>query len=175
MDVLRRYWLLLLAFLAIIGLAVWVQFTKDTNSTAKWIFNFVDNWSAALGAAAAFLLVILGLAAIREARRRQALSELRSWAKDTFRELSVPSKQEFPILEKAELIDKLKTIRAEGIIVIDAADFSADLKKQFETIIKVLNDIIDEVESEYRSDEVKRLITHLLARLRLSLFQASKL
>jgi hypothetical protein len=54
-------------------------------------------WAPALSAAAFFLLK-LGIAIIREARRRQVIGEFRGWAKNAFSEFSIPSREDFPIL-----------------------------------------------------------------------------
>jgi len=88
----KYWWLVPVAIVIILALAVVVQYTKDTNDIAEWIFNFLKEWAVILSASIAVVLVIATLMAVRENRRTQALDRIRVWAENVLQILVGPGK-----------------------------------------------------------------------------------
>ncbi len=86
------WWLkyLLLTIVAIVALAVWAQgarITEDPNRFAVWLYNFLNDWAIALGAAvtlmlaaAAFLAILDNRQGRRADRKEHLLNEIIEWA-----------------------------------------------------------------------------------------------
>ena len=68
----RKYWYAILIVIIILTLAVLVQYTKDTNDVAKWVFTFLKEWAVILSAVGTLLLAWIALWTIRERRRSNA-------------------------------------------------------------------------------------------------------
>jgi len=67
--------------IAILSLAVTIQFFRDSNPLAEWIFNFFNDWAPALSASAAIILIVTFLWNLRESRREKARSAIYDWVK----------------------------------------------------------------------------------------------
>ena len=75
----KYWWVIPIAIIVILVLAVVVQFTKDTNGVAEWVFNFLKEWAVILGAAVTLLLVIVAFITLKtttEQRRKSITPSL---------------------------------------------------------------------------------------------------
>lgn len=94
----RRFWLSITILIVIIlGFAIWVQFNKETNCFAGWVFNFLQQWAIAISAAVTLLLALAAFWSISDTRHfryvesiTKSLDEVCSWAMDTKRALYLP-------------------------------------------------------------------------------------
>lgn len=95
----KRFWLpLTIGIVIIIGFAIWVQFSKETNCFAKWVFDFLTQWAIVLSAAVTLMLALAAFWNISDIRHfryvesiTKSLDEIRSWALDAKRALFLPS------------------------------------------------------------------------------------
>ena len=86
------WWLkyLVLIIVIVVALAIWAQgarSTEDPNRFAEWLYNFLNDWAIALGAAVTFMLAVAAFLAIldnrhgrRVDRRERLLNEIIGWA-----------------------------------------------------------------------------------------------
>jgi len=66
-------------------LAAWVQVSissEEPNPFAEWIYNFLDSWAVALGAAVTLLLVIAAFLAVLDSRNTRMLDRNECLAKE---------------------------------------------------------------------------------------------
>lgn len=88
-----KKWQLILIFaligILILGLAILVQNTKDTNDFTKWMFTFLDEWATVLGATVTLMLAGAAFLAIKDNRdtrkkekQERLLKEILHWATD---------------------------------------------------------------------------------------------
>jgi len=95
---LRRFWLpITIVIVIILGFAIWVQFSKETNWFAKWVFDFLAQWAIVLSAAVTLMLAMAAFWNISDTRRfryvesiTKSLDGTRGWALDAKRALFLP-------------------------------------------------------------------------------------
>ena len=78
----KNWWFILVIFFVIVGFAAGLQYFRETNSVAEWIFKFLSDWAVILSATVGLLIVISALLAIQENRRSEARRKIRKWAED---------------------------------------------------------------------------------------------
>lgn len=117
----KYWWLPLIVVIVFTGLIVWAYITKGTNCTAAWIFNALDECAGIVAPAITLVLALAAFWAIADTRLFQARESERSsferihrWAEEALRVLSVSSELEFPFQQRDELLQKLRTIEADG-------------------------------------------------------------
>ena len=95
----RRFWLpIAIGTVIIVGFLTWVQFSKETNCFAEWVFDFLTQWAIVLGAVVTLMLALAAFWNISDTRHfryvesiTRSLHEIRSWALDAKRVLFLPS------------------------------------------------------------------------------------
>lgn len=70
MNWFKRHWYIPAIVVLVIGVAVWVQLTKDSNWVASWVFDFVNGWATTLMAAATVGLAIATICMIAHSGRQ---------------------------------------------------------------------------------------------------------
>ncbi|GAJ14884.1 unnamed protein product, partial [marine sediment metagenome] len=145
-HIFRKYWWAILIGSVLIGLAILVQTTKDTNDFAKWIFNFIDDWAFVLSAIIMFFLATAAFLSILENRlervehaHRLALLRIRGWAEMTVNILGTPTKQILFQKKKIEEITKLHDshVKTTGILH-DAERLGGTLNDSVKTAVAFL-------------------------------------
>lgn len=129
----RRFWLpITLGILIILGSAIWVQLSKESNWFAKWVFDFLAQWAIVLSAAVTLMLAMAAFWNISDARHfrymesiAKSLDETRSWALDAKRVLFLPWWERQLALE-ANLREKLEHIAARSVFVKSDAERLVD-------------------------------------------------
>lgn len=174
---LGKYWPLYLAvIITILVSTVLVQIFKSTNFVAAWLFNFVNDWAAALSATAAVLLIITAFMAIRENRRTRSLDKIRSWAEDAITLLYLPSTEEIPLVKWSELEKKLKTILARSVSPLAISEsFGGDLEKKVKKASAKLTGLVKTVDHADKFTAAIPSVEELLKDLVEVLDSASKL
>jgi len=116
----------------ILGFAIWVQFSKQTNCFARWVFDFLTQWAIVLSAAVTLMLAIGAFWNISDTRHfryvesiTKSLDEIRSWALDAKRALFLPWWERQLALE-ANLREKLEHIAARSVFVKSDAERLVD-------------------------------------------------
>jgi len=97
-NFLKAFWLpVSMGVVIILGFAVWVQLSKETNWFANWLFTFLKEWATVLSAAVTLLLAFAALWVISDTRhfrdmdsKIRSLNDICSWALDAKRALFVP-------------------------------------------------------------------------------------
>ena len=201
---LRRFWLpITIGAVIILGFAIWVQFFKETNCFAKWVFVFLSQWATVLSATVTLLLAFAAFWVISETRHFRYLDEetntiadLNKWATDTFKHLAMLSRFAANTTElkmnfagcRAELMTKV----ADSISVFAQArklltsvrtrQVGQELNSQIDTVDAALRGYIDtlfEVEidkvTQAQSNEVVDQAATLTEQLRKLMEMASKL
>jgi len=140
----RKYCYVVLIAVIVLTLAVVVQYTKNTNDVASWVFNFLKDWAVILSAIGAFLLAGIALFTILRERRSKAAQKINTWASDSLKLiinsidmdiLAVESKAVDVEESIASIISYLQTIDTEAIaLIVDASNFSGTVEKMIDNI-----------------------------------------
>lgn len=98
--------ILIVIFLAIVGLALWVQSAMTTNKDAAWFYAFFIDWENVLSAAATLLLVIAAFWVIYDTRyfrylddKTKTISGLARWGSKTFKNIVTLSHDSADLVE----------------------------------------------------------------------------
>jgi len=143
----RKYWYVILIVVIILALAVVVQYTKDTNDVARWVFSFLKEWAVIFGAVGALLLAVIAFWTIFRERRSKLANEINIWAKNSLRLLAVA---EVEATNKEMYINNMQTrlakINGEAItLIVDAGNFSNIV---YDTIIGITKKCFKAIELE---------------------------
>ena len=90
----KNWWFILVIFFVIVGFAAGLQYFRETNSLAEWVFEFLNDWAVILSATAGLLVVFSALLAIRENRRSEARRKIRQWAEEILLNLNKKDTEE---------------------------------------------------------------------------------
>lgn len=138
----RRSWLpVTIGLVIILGFAIWVQSSKETNWFAKWVFDLLTQWAIVLSAAVTLMLAMAAFLNISDARHfryvesiTKSLDETRSWALDAKRALFLPWWDRQLALE-GNLREKLEYIAASVFVKSDAERLVGSLTKDEATAV----------------------------------------
>ena len=90
----KNWWFILVIFFVIIGFAIVLQYLRESNGVAEWIFKFLSDWAVILSATVGLLVVVSALLAIQENRRAEARRKIRKWAEDILLNLDKKNTEE---------------------------------------------------------------------------------
>lgn len=145
----KYWWLIPVAIVTILALAMVVQHTKDTSDIAKWVFVFLDEWSMVLSASATLLLAFTAFWAIMDNRRvrtadrrEKLLNDIQNWAESGIVAIAPASLQieTNKILNELDL--NLRPVAAKTLsVLIDTEKIGGDLQTKVLIVSKRLNAI----------------------------------
>ncbi len=108
-DLFAKYWFIISIVLIVLLFPVLVQIFKGTNDIAKWLFNFIDDWSTSLSAAGTFLVAAVAIYSILKTRRQRVSDNIRIWARDALRMLVFTDTTQSPSENLEQEVNRLKT------------------------------------------------------------------
>ena len=134
--------------------AIIIQFLKDSNEIAKWLFTFVNDWAPALGATAVIALIITFLWNLRENRREKARRVIYNWTKDAMK-VTVSSQDKY---------DFLIILRNAGTLLYDADSLGKAFKSELTVAmdaIKKYHDLLDNAKHDKLREQAETIFDSL--------------